>query len=352
MFRRKPEPDALNLPVNVAITTAEVVHIDVVSVNGCEIPDGALSRALRGFGRYVRGRIETTFQTRQAAVNEKGELTRAELTRILKESGQCPKLTIAIVVTQRMEGFTGRGFADHRGGVVLNACRMHFGLVRAVPKRRWWALVILHELLHLLWLPAGGDHRTDGHCTAPWCILYAKVDWRSILVSAFGLRLLLPIGLCGRCRRDLRQYVPLPGQAPVEDPELQGVNEVVRLNPDNPRAYATRADYLCRKRDDRAVADLTKAIKLGHPSPGGCYFNRGQMHLLAGRVEQARADFEQCLRLKPGHRQAQEQLAACSTSAAAGTLEAPIEKGQCHARTVHESGEEGDGPGGAGGPEV
>ncbi|MCY2931624.1 MAG: hypothetical protein NTV86_19455 [Planctomycetota bacterium] len=264
-----------------------------------------MERALRAFARQIKIPIETAFSELNAPANAKGELAEPALQSILAERSRGRRPGITIFVVQAIEGLRCRG-GYIRGqevgeAVVLSASGMRRQLVRVLPAARWWAVVILHELLHAVGLAARKGHAWRGcHCTAPWCNLYATVDWRSILCAALLCR--LPMTLCRQCREDLEQPPPAgwDESPPAADRELGLLNALVALNGDNPRVYAMRADYLCQRQDPRAIPDLSRAIDLGHSRVAGCYFNRGQMYLLIGDPDRARADFEAGLRLRSG----------------------------------------------------
>ena len=221
--------------------------------------------------------------------------------------------------------------------IVIDTDRIDRGLLRLMGRERVFHRVIKHELCHALNVPCRRSHTwSDHHCTHPWCILYPRADMRSILTMI--LRFGPPMDLCDACRQEIRRAQEAARGRLIGPDEpydsLAAMNEVVRLNAANSRAYGFRAEIHKQRKDcPKAIADLTKAIELdpGNPleymyraqayyaqkaydkaisdytkalelDPGDrtvmCYRNRGAMFVLLRRYDRAVSDYERCLQLK------------------------------------------------------
>lgn len=83
------------------------------------------------------------------------------------------------------------------------------------------------------------------------------------------------------------------------DHAITDFDEVIKLNPDNARAYYNRGTAYTKKGQyDLAIANFTKAIKL-NPDNAETYSNRGTAYDEKGQHDLAIADYTEAIKLKP-----------------------------------------------------
>jgi len=76
-------------------------------------------------------------------------------------------------------------------------------------------------------------------------------------------------------------------------------DQALKLDPKNPRIYASRAALLNNMGDyTKAIADLNEAIKL-RPREPIAYLNRGVAHFSMGQYDKAITDYDEVLKLDP-----------------------------------------------------
>ncbi|SDK16035.1 tetratricopeptide repeat protein [Nonomuraea jiangxiensis] len=135
--------------------------------------------------------------------------------------------------------------------------------------------------------------------------------------------ILVAVGEHAAARRDVERGMRIEprspyllcvlGQVELADghhPEARAAfDAALELNPDLAVAWAARGELAFERGDDEgAVADLTRAIKLGETAE--LLFNRAVVHREAGRAEQARDDLVRAAELAPGDYEISEALAA------------------------------------------
>lgn len=106
------------------------------------------------------------------------------------------------------------------------------------------------------------------------------------------------------------QFLPCDAQYPensftrfhsqeVAEQVLTDLNEAIRLNPDNSRAYCYRAYYWCGLGEvDQSLADSDESIRL-NAEYWPVYLNRARMRALRHRWDEAVADYERLIELNP-----------------------------------------------------
>ena len=95
------------------------------------------------------------------------------------------------------------------------------------------------------------------------------------------------------------------------DLALQNYAKALELNPNSEWAYYERSILYRRiKKYDKAIDDLTKAIKLYPTSFSEAYYLRGMTYVLQNKLTDATSDFEEAIRIKPGYSAAIKALKA------------------------------------------
>jgi tetratricopeptide (TPR) repeat protein len=85
---------------------------------------------------------------------------------------------------------------------------------------------------------------------------------------------------------------------------LVDLDQAIRLNPDDPNPYGTRAQVLEFKGDpEQALASLTKAIQIA-PGDATGYILRGAFQARRGKIKEAIADLDKALKLEPSNSKA------------------------------------------------
>lgn len=136
--------------------------------------------------------------------------------------------------------------------------------------------------------------------------LIARLSWLGIFL------LLLVAGQgCGKyqAKRAFKRGVDAFNRQNY-DLAIANFSEVIRLNPDDARAYKIRGNcygencgkrgnlYVPKQDYDKAIADENEAIRL-NPNFGPAYFLRGLYHDRKNDYDMALADFNEAIRLKP-----------------------------------------------------
>ncbi len=85
-----------------------------------------------------------------------------------------------------------------------------------------------------------------------------------------------------------------------DDKAIADLGEVIRLTPQDARAYINRGSARAQKGDfDKAIADFNDAVRLA-PNESDAYFYRGLALFCRGKYDAAVTDFSEAQRLKAG----------------------------------------------------
>lgn len=213
----RPAPSGLGPPsqsVYEPLVNAKLVTIEVIRVNGQTAPGRSLEKAIEKFGSYVAGEVRVVDgEPVEFDLGDDGALHRRQFQSVVDGSKHSGPSTITIILCPDLDfsevrGFYGRGErsdGDVRHIVAINArmTDLTASNIPLVTRKRYWYVVILHELCHALMVPSDPSHGWQaGQCTHPECILYPGIDKRSIWAAI--LRLGPPRGLCRACRREIR----------------------------------------------------------------------------------------------------------------------------------------------------
>ena len=302
------DTEALNWPVHQPLINGRVVTIEIIHVNGQQGPGQAVDRAVRRFGRHLAGELRTAQgEPVHLPARPDGLPTRDQLAQATKERRFGGPSDITIYITPGLSDHKQRGGCEHRPDgshvIVLHGENIDASIPPLVTRQRCWQLVIMHELSHTLGVPSGRCHSWSGrHCTNPTCVLYPRPDVRSVLVAI--VRLGPPIDLCAACRAEVRRAQQAAGGKLVPPDRqfnrMDQLDELVRLNPGEGRAYVLRAQaHYGRGGHDQATVDLTKAIELGAGDDlVRCHRNRGAILSAVGKYGQALHDYRRCMELR------------------------------------------------------
>ena len=250
-----PDLEAEAWPVYQPIVNGELVTLEVIRVNGQSVPTKVLEKATERLGRYVAGEVRLVDgDAIELELGKEGGVTLGQLESVLDGSKYGGPSGIALILVPSLEGIPARGGCqshtlrkdgETRGSVVI-CCQVIRNEALGIPWIRNLVMerVISHELLHTLGVPADRSHAAGGrHCTNPECLLYFRIDHRS--VAAAILHLGPPRGLCKTCEGEIRA-AQLAAKGELFGPDcpydpLEYENEKVRMNPDHPDSYAGRA---------------------------------------------------------------------------------------------------------------
>jgi len=264
------DPGEVHRPALEPLVNGRLVTVEVISVNDRTAVGRSLDRAVENFSRYVAGEVRMVRGTPvELQPDADGLLTLSQVDAVVSERRHDAPSDIAVVFLPALSGQRGRGYCSQTPNgshvVVIQTNRIE----KAAPpvyREQWWQLVIMHELCHALGVPCDRSHAWhEHHCTHPECVLYPHVDVRAV-ISAI-LHLGPPLDLCRACRREVRRAQETSG-GDLFGPEetfdrMTWMEKLVRLNADNPRVYARRADiYYARKEYDSAARDMDRAIEL------------------------------------------------------------------------------------------
>lgn len=299
------DPEELNIPVFEPLANGRLVTIEVIRVNGQKAPGRSLDEAVKGFSRYVAGEVHTVEgEPVELETDDEGLLAQSQIDSIVANSPcrGASDVTVLFIPGHSDDRARGQCVPQPNGShvVVIRTNRISGSAPWLLNHEKWWQLVIMHELCHSLEVPSDKSHAWRGrHCTHPECVLYPRPDARSLLTAI--IRLGPPLRLCRSCEREIRRVQEAAAGnliGPEEPYELMRLLDgLVRLNPNNPRVYAKRAQvYHDRKEYDNAIRDLTGAIELS-PENGAYYAYRGGLFDLADQMMRAISDYERCLQL-------------------------------------------------------
>jgi len=89
------------------------------------------------------------------------------------------------------------------------------------------------------------------------------------------------------------------GQIAAYNRAIEDLTQVIRLEPDNAKAYVERGRVNADKADyDRAIADYNQAIRI-NPDYSDAYNNRGVVYVSKGDLDRAIEDYTHAIRLSP-----------------------------------------------------
>lgn len=314
------DPNALTTPVYEPLVNGKIVTLEVISVNGQKAPDKSVEKAIKTFSKYVAGEVRTVDgDPVQLGLGDDDALTKQQFESIVdgaKHHGQC---AIIIVIAADFDFFYKEGDysyqwssdGDIQQSIKLNARVIDESApeVPMVSRETFWQMVTLHELCHALGVPAHKSHSwSNDHCTNPRCILYPKVDGRSI--SASILHLGPPLDLCKTCRAEIRK-AQKAASGKFYDPSqpYDRSEEVVRLNPGNPKAYLFCATENLKKRDyQKVITNCSRAIS-ADPNCSEGYILRAMANHNLENDAKAADDFKEAIRISPSHVSALQMLA-------------------------------------------
>ena len=87
----------------------------------------------------------------------------------------------------------------------------------------------------------------------------------------------------------------------ITEKPFRTTREAIRLNPKDVVAYSNRGlAYQGNGKYDKAVTDLTEAIRALDPNFTVAYFNRGLAYQEKREYDKAVADYTEAIRLDPG----------------------------------------------------
>ncbi len=171
-----------------------MLGVELLAERGAHWPESSLTRALTRIARHVGWDPELV---RRAPIRRAGapfDLRPFAARRECLGDGWVS----LIVIRGVPRGYAAAWCRRQRDGghvVVAQARRVDRTKPPLVSHRRWWELVLAHELFHVLVPPE--IRSGPAHCGDPGCILYPGPDARSVLRVIRTLR--LPSDLCGRC---------------------------------------------------------------------------------------------------------------------------------------------------------
>lgn len=314
------DPNALTTPVYEPLVNGKIVTIEIISVNGQKAPDKSVEKAIKTFSKYVAGEVQIIDgDPVRLELGDDGALTEQQFESIVsgaKHHGQC---AITIVIAADFDFFYKEGDysyqwssdGDIQQSIKLNARVIDESApeVPMVSRETFWQMVTLHELCHALGVPAHKSHRwSDGHCTNPRCILYPRVDGRSI--SASILHLGPPLDLCKTCRAEIRKAQKAArGKFYDSSQPYDRSEEIIRLNPGNPKAYLFCATENLKKRNYQKVINYCSRAISADPNCSEGYLLRAIANHNLGNNSKAADDLKEAVRINPSHVSALQMLA-------------------------------------------
>ena len=308
------DPGYLNRPVIDRIVNGRLVTIEIVGVGGVQFPARALESAISQFRTYLAGTLRVIEPDEMAcSLDADRSMTRETLNDLLTSRKHKMPSDIALVVLPKMSGQQRPGEAtlqaDGSYVVVIRADNVDRSCPLLCSRWRWWRNVILHELCHCLGVPAEPRHACyevgrGYHCTHPGCVLYPRVDARSLITAI--LRCGPPRGLCSACRSEIRRaHEKMAGELLEPDLPYEALdyyNQLVDLNPGQASALIQRAQFYHECGDyESAIGDLSTALSITprYPKYAALIGNRAALYQLTGDIKTAVAEYERCLELEP-----------------------------------------------------
>lgn len=199
------------------IINAEILTIEVVSINNALSSEAVVEDAISCYRPYVVGEIKV-LDCNYVNLNlgEDNAVSRQQLDEIINYRKCFGPTWITIVICPDMDFFSRKGFYNGmwpqdepeliRHSIAINAktCNKNASSIPFISSEKLTSLVILHELCHALRVPARNEHAKEGnngHCSNPNCILYPAIDFNSS-ISAI-LHLGIPKGLCKKCQEEV-----------------------------------------------------------------------------------------------------------------------------------------------------
>jgi tetratricopeptide (TPR) repeat protein len=120
-----------------------------------------------------------------------------------------------------------------------------------------------------------------------------------LLLVWFGIGALV---VCIKICNDIISAIIGKSRLPILDNtpmQLADYIEVIRLDPQNPKAYNNRGWYHTEKGEhDKAIADYTEAIRIDSKY-SAAFYKRGLSHAQKGEHDKAIADYTQAIQLNP-----------------------------------------------------
>lgn len=314
------DPAALTMPVYEPLVNGKLLTVEVIRVNGHTAPGKSLEKAIKGFSKYVAGEVRM-LEGEPVELELGGDraLTKQQFESVVNGGTHRGVSAITFVIAPDFDFFHSRGAYERRwqiNGPVRQSIKINGQVtdlsaskVPFVSRETFWQIVMLHELCHALGVPSDRSHTWEGrHCTNPSCVLYPRVDKRSVLAAI--LRLGPPLDLCKKCQEEIRKaqenangnfYDPSQPYEPSE--------EIIRLNPDNSVALINRAlEYTKRKDYQKTITDCSRAIEIDSDCLEG-YSLRAIASYKLGEYTKAIADFRQAIRINPNHMSSLQILA-------------------------------------------
>lgn len=197
-------------PVNQAMLTAPVVTLHLISINGAEPPPEALDFAVEWMGQYVAGEVMVTEWAHLSYPTD--DDGRIDWFTVRSDDVPPSPSDVALAFGPDVAG-VNRGvftlFEDGWQQIIFNVAGIEGTANILLSERRVWEIVLVHELGHVLGVPADSSHIwREGHCTDPTCVIYPTIDWRSVIAGiAHGGP---PDDLCEKCRTELARAAAGP----------------------------------------------------------------------------------------------------------------------------------------------
>ncbi len=199
------------------IINAEVLTIEVISINDALRSESVIENAVNYYRPYVTGEIKILDCNHlHLDLGDNNAISRQQLEQMIYSIKTYGPTRITIVICPDMDFFSSKGFYGFealldkperiRHYIAINAktCNKHASSIPFVTSEKLTTLVILHELCHALQVPARKEHQingNEGHCSNPDCILYPRIDCHSAFSAI--LHLGPPTKLCKQCREEV-----------------------------------------------------------------------------------------------------------------------------------------------------
>jgi tetratricopeptide (TPR) repeat protein len=300
------------------LVNGRLVTIELIAVNEQFFPVRSLEKAVRKWDQYIAGAVEITQgQPVKLDLGEDRALSNKQFEEIVLRCKYSGQSAINLIVAPDFEYFKTRGRYKYespgrnvRQTISINAkiCNESASKIPLVSEEDFWSVVILHELCHALNVPARKMHaHVDGqHCAKPECVLYSRVDARS--VTAGILTLGPPRGLCRLCREEILEAQKAAGGEFYDNSKYYDrFKDLIALNPGSIDAYAQAGlQYMSEKDYDKAVESLSalleKSPEYKYPSIAdgmSAMTLRAMCHYNEKNHEKALADLKQAIQITP-----------------------------------------------------